>query len=177
MYDRLDPGFTASRLGKLFYRYEQAHIEAQRQDARLGEMDEPSGFYVRRVKELWATAQVARQEFVAAVAGQFPEADPLSVAVRRLREWNEGGEACQFPLGYGPDALDFQKDLRAVLSMLTERSAERLRALALIARLHNDAVLSEGQICTALEMDRIEFRAMVDQLDPNRAEVPEKAWP
>jgi hypothetical protein len=53
----------------------------------------------------------------------------------------------------------------------------RFRALSLIARLHNDGVLSEGQCCTALEMERVEFRAMVDQLDPNRAEVPERGWP
>lgn len=71
MYARLNPMFTASRIGKLFHRYEQAHIEAQRQDHRLGEMDEPSDFYVRHVKELWATAEAARQDFVAAITAQL----------------------------------------------------------------------------------------------------------
>ena len=105
--------------------------------------------------------------------------DRPDAAIHRLREWNEGGEASQFPLGYGPDSLDFQQDLRRVLNMHDESPTEQLRALALalIARLHNDGMLSEGQCCSALEMDRIEFRAMVDQLDPNRAEVPERHWP
>jgi hypothetical protein len=37
-----------------------------------------------------------------------------------------------------------------------------LRALRLVLRLHVDGTLSEGQCCKALDLDRVEFRAMVD---------------
>lgn len=36
------------------------------------------------------------------------------------------------------------------------------RALALVVRLHKEAVLSEGQCCKALDIDRVEFRQIVD---------------
>ena len=36
-------------------------------------------------------------------------------------------------------------------------------ALRLIARLHADGVLSEGQCSRALDMDRVDFRAMCDE--------------
>ena len=37
------------------------------------------------------------------------------------------------------------------------------RALAWIIQMHRDAVLSEGQCCTALDMDRVNFRRLVDE--------------
>lgn len=46
------------------------------------------------------------------------------------------------------------------------RSLRERRALALIADLHRAAILSEGQCCAALDMDRVSFRAMVDALAP-----------
>ena len=39
------------------------------------------------------------------------------------------------------------------------------RALGLVIRLHREGTLSEGQCCTALNMDRIDFRHMVDGWD------------
>jgi hypothetical protein len=36
------------------------------------------------------------------------------------------------------------------------------RALALVVQLHREAVLSEGQCCQALGIDRISFREIVD---------------
>lgn len=45
---------------------------------------------------------------------------------------------------------------------LRPRSRREGLALRLIARLHTEAVLSEGQCCKALDMDRIEFRVMCD---------------
>ena len=56
----------------------------------------------------------------------------MNNAIHRLMEWNEGGEASQFPLGYGPDTLDFQQDLRAALDAAAERDALR-KALGKIA--------------------------------------------
>lgn len=44
------------------------------------------------------------------------------------------------------------------------RSRRERMALALIGRLHREGVLSEGQCCTALDMDRADFRAMCDAL-------------
>lgn len=41
------------------------------------------------------------------------------------------------------------------------RSLE-LRALKLIVRLHEEGTLSEGQCCKALDLDRVDFREMVD---------------
>jgi hypothetical protein len=46
------------------------------------------------------------------------------------------------------------------------RTLRERRALELIARLHREAVLSEGQCCQALDMGRVDFRAMVDALAP-----------
>lgn len=36
------------------------------------------------------------------------------------------------------------------------------RALRLVLRLHEDGTLSEGQCCKALDIDRVEFRALAD---------------
>jgi hypothetical protein len=36
------------------------------------------------------------------------------------------------------------------------------RALVLVIQLHNEEVLSEGQCCKALDMDRIDFRILRD---------------
>lgn len=41
------------------------------------------------------------------------------------------------------------------------RSLE-LRALRLIARLNREGTLSEGQCCKALDLDRVEWRAICD---------------
>jgi hypothetical protein len=38
------------------------------------------------------------------------------------------------------------------------------RALALVVKLHLEEVLSEGQCCKALDMDRLDFRRIVDEL-------------
>lgn len=38
------------------------------------------------------------------------------------------------------------------------------KCLMLIARLHMEGILSEGQACSALEMHRIEFRKYCDQV-------------
>jgi hypothetical protein len=38
------------------------------------------------------------------------------------------------------------------------------RALALIVSLHREEVLSEGQCCRALDLDRVAFRAICDRL-------------
>lgn len=43
------------------------------------------------------------------------------------------------------------------------------RALDLVIRLHREGTLSEGQCCTALNMDRIDFRHMVDGWPAGRA--------
>lgn len=40
------------------------------------------------------------------------------------------------------------------------------RALALVIRLHHEEVLSEGQCCTALGLDRITFRTVCDEFTP-----------
>lgn len=37
-----------------------------------------------------------------------------------------------------------------------------LRAIRLVLRLHEEGTLSEGQCCKALDLDRVEFRALVD---------------
>lgn len=37
-----------------------------------------------------------------------------------------------------------------------------LRALRLVIRLHNEGTLSEGQCCKALDIDRVEWRAICD---------------
>lgn len=42
------------------------------------------------------------------------------------------------------------------------RSTRETLALRLIARLHAEGALSEGQCCQALQMDRVAFRAMCD---------------
>lgn len=39
------------------------------------------------------------------------------------------------------------------------------RALGLVIRLHQEGTLSEGQCCKALNMDRVDFRHMVDGWD------------
>lgn len=43
------------------------------------------------------------------------------------------------------------------------RSALGLRALQLVAWLHEEGTLSEGQCCKALDMERVEFRIMCDK--------------
>lgn len=40
------------------------------------------------------------------------------------------------------------------------------RALALVIRLHEEGALSEGQCCRALELDRVDFRRLVDAAPP-----------
>lgn len=37
-----------------------------------------------------------------------------------------------------------------------------VRALALVIQLHREEVLSEGQVCAALDIDRVTLREMVD---------------
>jgi len=46
-----------------------------------------------------------------------------------------------------------------------QRQAQILgdRALALVIKLHQEAVLSEGQCCSALELDRVTFRKLCDR--------------
>lgn len=41
-----------------------------------------------------------------------------------------------------------------------------LRALRLVLRLYAEEVLSEGQCCKALDLDRVEFRALADAAEP-----------
>ena len=38
-----------------------------------------------------------------------------------------------------------------------------LRALGLVVRLHREELLSEGQCCKALDLDRVAFRKLVDE--------------
>ena len=52
---------------------------------------------------------------------------PLVAAIRRLSEWNEGGEANQMPVGYGPDTLTFQIDVRLILAEYRKIAAENAR--------------------------------------------------
>jgi len=49
---------------------------------------------------------------------------------------------------------------------LAEVYEEKQLAHTLIARLHHEGFLSEGQCCSALDMDRVEFRTMVDARVP-----------
>ncbi len=48
-------------------------------------------------------------------------------------------------------------------SYARHRNYHGRRALAWIIQMHRDAVLSEGQCCTALDMDRVNFRRLVDE--------------
>lgn len=48
------------------------------------------------------------------------------------------------------------------------------RALALIVRMHVEQVLSEGQCCAALDLDRVEFRALCDEFTAVGETVGEK---
>ena len=54
------------------------------------------------------------------------------------------------------------------------RSPIERRALRLITRLHAEEILSEGQCCTALDMDRTEFRALCDEFRRVGATLGEK---
>lgn len=40
------------------------------------------------------------------------------------------------------------------------------RAIALVVKLHREEVLSEGQCCKALDLDRVQFRVMCDETGP-----------
>jgi hypothetical protein len=70
-----------------------------------------------------------------------PISRPLAAAIQRLSEWNEGGETSTMPLGYGPDTIAFQVDLRMILTEYREIAAESAR----IARKYEalDSIIQE----------------------------------
>lgn len=49
------------------------------------------------------------------------------------------------------------------------------RALTLVVRQHLDGVLTEGQVCRALDLDRIAFRELCDRIVP--PEPGDERWP
>jgi hypothetical protein len=50
------------------------------------------------------------------------------------------------------------------------------RALRLVLRLHEEGTLSEGQCCKALDLDRVDFRALVDAArHPTGTEAPSQS--
>jgi hypothetical protein len=49
----------------------------------------------------------------------------------RLTAWNEGDTDVELPVGYGPDSLDWQRDLRAVLAAQVTKAGFRSRVRSL----------------------------------------------
>jgi len=79
-----------------------------------------------------------------------------------------GNETEPCPNGCGPLwPVTWRQEAHELGERLEAQFEELSRAHTLIARLHREGVLSEGQCCKALEMERVAFRRMVDWRAPN----------